>query len=243
MSFFGGLVDSFTGEGAKKALQEGLGNQLSVAQATQDKQTGAINASGTEARGYYKPYVDQGGRAFGLYGDTLGVNGADARKSAQDLYYSDPNQQRITDLALRAGDRASNAGGYFSGARGALLAGRLAQEQYGNWQNKLNGMGQQGQQAAAGMAGIAANEGNALAGAYGNYGASVGNAYGQNAQGMAQANNVFAQNLIGLGSAAVSAYTGIPMRKPGVATGANNLAGYAPTYGFVNPNNNDPAYG
>jgi hypothetical protein len=195
---FGDLIDSFTGKGARREIDAGMAKST---EALDRARSDYLSRSG-EARGYMQPYAEAGGRTFNLYNDTLGVNGGEARQKAQDLYYSDPNQQRITDLALRSGDRASNASGYFTGGRGALLSGRLAQEQYGNWQNRLAQGGQQGQQAATTLSGIASNEGNALAGLGQAQAGVYQSGYGQRAQ----ASNTFAQNLIGLAGTAVRAF-------------------------------------
>lgn len=206
MSFLGGLIDSFTGEGAKKALREGMDGQLKVAGETRDQQLGAIKTAGTEARGYFQPYASQGGRAYNLYSDTLGVNGADARADAQDLYNSDDMLAKNRAYDLKRSGWQQNASGNFGSGTAALADSRIRMQGYGDWQNRLMQNGQVGYSAAGAQSGIAQNEGNALAGAYGNYGNAVGNAYGQNAQGMAQANNVFAQNLIGLGGTMVRAF-------------------------------------
>jgi hypothetical protein len=198
VGIFKDLVDSFTGAGARREIDTGIAKSTEALSGARSDVLGR----GTEARGYMQPYAEAGGRTFNLYNDTLGVNGGEARQKAQDLYYSDPNQQRITDLALRSGDRASNASGYFTGGRGALLSGRLAQEQYGNWQNRLAQGGQQGQQAATTLSGIASNEGNALAGLGQAQAGVYQSGYGQRAQ----ASNTFAQNLIGLAGTAVRAF-------------------------------------
>jgi hypothetical protein len=240
-NIFGDLIDSFTGAGAKRALQEGQAKSLASLAEGRDASLNATRTAGTEARGYQRPFADMGGRGFELYGDSLGVNGTGARERAQGLYNSDEMISRQRDLDMRRLGRTMNASGSFNSGAAALADSRARLEGYGNWQNRLAGYGQQGQQAAGTMSNIASNEGNALAGIYGGYGRDVASTYGQNARDMAQASNAFAQNVIGLGQAAVSAYTGMPMKRPG--SGANNLSGYAPTYGYVNPNNNDPAFG
>lgn len=206
MSFLGGLIDSFTGEGAKRALQEGMQNQIKVAGDTRDNQIGVTKAAGTEARGYFQPYAQQGGASYNLYNDTLGINGADARTKAQGLYNSDDMlaQNRAYDLK-RSGWQQNASGGFNSGTA-ALADSRIRMRGYGDWQNRLMDNGKVGYSAAGNLAGVAQGEGNALSGVYGNYGNAVENAYGQNAQGMAQANNVFAQNLIGLGGTLVRAF-------------------------------------
>jgi hypothetical protein len=223
---FGDLIDSFTGAGAKRALREGMDNQIRTAGETRDQQIGATKAAGTEARGYITPYAEQGGRSYGLYNDTIGLNGADARSRAQDLYNSDDMLARNRALDLKRSGWAQNASGNFNSGTAALADSRIRMQGYGDWQNRLAQGGQMGYSAAGNLSGIAQNEGNALAGVYGNYGNAVGNAYGQNAQGMAQANNAFAQNIIGLGGTLVRAFNplgGINYLSP--ATGGGSQGG------------------
>ena len=43
-----------------------------------------------QASGLFDPYMQQGGKASGMYSDLLGLNGADARSSAQGVITSDP---------------------------------------------------------------------------------------------------------------------------------------------------------
>lgn len=217
MSFLGGLVDSFTGVGAEKQLQKG-----------RDALTAGRDASNSEyakgeagAQGYLKPYQQQGGDAFRMYGDTLGVNGTGARDAAQSTYLSDPVLQRQLDLQQKQRGWASNARGGWGAGADALAASRVNLQGYGDWQNRLAAAGQQGQAAAGQGAGIA------QWGASGRGGADMGAAGGLNSSyGQSATNsNTFAQNLIGLGAIGVSAATGVPMG--GRPPGSNNL-GYQP---------------
>lgn len=198
MGFFSGLIESFTGKGARRDIDKGIG----AVQKNTTEGIGAIREGAQEAKGYVQPYVDQGGRAFGLYGDTLGVNGAGARGAAQDLYTSDPILEKLRDLNAKKAGWAFNArGGYGTGAH-ALADSRANLENYGNWQNQLAGMGQQGQTAATTGAGIAQREGEGVAGAYGQNSGALANLYGQRAQ----TENALAQNLISVGGLAVKAF-------------------------------------
>ena len=209
--FLSSLVDSFTGKGARKDLDMGIG----AVNANTGNAVGAYKQYGDQAQGYLKPYVDQGGKAFGLYGDTLGVNGAGARGTAEDLYNSDDMlaKQRAYDLS-RSGRQANASGGFNSGTA-ALADSRIRTQNYGDWQNRLAGAGQQGQAASGTAAGLAENTGAGVAGAYGQSTGALTNLYGQRAQ----TENTLAQNMIGLGALGVSAFTGVPVGRYGV----NNL--------------------
>lgn len=241
-NIFGDLVDSFTGAGAKRAISEGMDRSAAALREGQGQQVSAINSgigaikSGAgEARGYVQPYADQGGRSYGLYNDTLGVNGADARSRAQDLYNSDDMLARQRDLDLKRTNQSLNAGGnynrsYSTGPQ-SLADSRVRLQGYGDWQNRLMQNGQMGYSAAGNLAGIAGNEGNALAGQYGNManvyggtGQGLANVYGQGYGALAQANNTFAQNLIGAAGTAVRAFNPLGT---GSGAGANQI-GYQP---------------
>jgi hypothetical protein len=209
MGWLSDIVGGFTGANARKDIDKGIG----AVNANTGQATGAIRQYSDEAKGYLSPYRDQGGRAFGLYGDTLGVNGADARGVAQDLYTSDPILAKQRELDQKRTGWAFNARGGYGAPVHALAESRANLENYGNWQNQLAGMGRQGQEAANTMAGIAQNEGAGIAGAYGQNSAQLANLYGERAK----TQNTLAQNMLGLGGLAVSAFTGMPVG------GMNNL--------------------
>ena len=222
--FISDLVDSFTGAGAKRAINEGIDKSAAAIRENQGQQVSAINSgmgairSGAgEARGYFQPYASQGGQSYNLYNDTLGVNGADARARAQDLYNSDDMLARQRDLDLKRTNQSLNvAGNYnrsYSTGPQALADSRVRLQGYGDWQNRLMQNGQTGYSAAGNLAGIAGNEGNALAGQYGNIagvyggtGQQLANVYGQGYGALAQANNTFAQNLIGTAGVVTRAF-------------------------------------
>jgi phage-related protein len=207
MGFFGDLWGGFTGDAADDELDKGVG----AVNANTGKATGAITAGADKAQSYLSPYVQQGGRAYGMYGDALGVNGADARARAQGIYTSDPILQQMRDLDAKRSGWAFNArGGYGSGAH-ALASNRAMLENYANWQNRLAQAGQEGQAAATGSANFSAQAGRDLAGAYGQSSNALASLYGEKAK----AQNTFAQNMLGLGGLAVQAYTGMPKPKTG----------------------------
>ncbi len=214
MSFWSDLGSSFTGSGAKKELNKGI----AAVNQGRDQAVGAFQQYGEQARGELDRYRDEGGKAFTLHNDSAGVNGADARGAAQGLYLSDDILAKTrADAIKRSGQMANAGGGYNSGAA-ALAASRVNQQAYGDWQNRLAGIGQQGQQAATTMSGIDQNTGAGVAGSYQTGGQQAAGLYGQKAL----AANTLGQNLIGLGSLAVSAYTGMPTKSPN--SGVNKLA-------------------
>lgn len=206
MSFLGGFFDSFTGEASKRAINETKDNQIKVAGGVRDDQIASARSYGDQARSYYQPFASQGATSYNLYNDTLGVNGADARTKAQDLYNSDDMLARNREYDLKRSGWQKNASGDFSSGTAALADSRIRMRGYGNWQDRLQMGGQQGFAAANALAGTTQNEGNQVYGAHGNYGNAAGSAWSQYGQQMPQANNAFAQNVIGLGGTLVRAF-------------------------------------
>lgn len=193
-----GFLDSFTGKSARKDIDKGI----AAVSKGRDDAIATYRAAGTEAKGYLEPYREGGEKGFNLYNDTLGVNGTGARDAAQGTYLSDDILQKQLALQQRNRGWASNARGAYATGADALAASRINLQGYGDWQNRLAGVGQQGQQAATTTAGIAQNEGAGVAGAYQNATGQTAGLYGQRAQ----TQNTLAQNLIGLGGVAVSAF-------------------------------------
>lgn len=220
MSFFGELADSFTGAGAKKNIQQGMDQSIGALGQARDQAAGAIRSGATEARSYYSPYIQQGGKAYGLYSDTLGVNGADARSRAQDTYNSDDMLARQRALDLKRSGQQQNASGSFNSGAAALADSRTRLQGYGNWQDRLQAAGQQGYVASAASANIAQGEGNALGQTYSDYGRGAASTYQGGYNALAQADNTFAQNLIGVGGLALKA-----SGWGGFGAGANRLGG------------------
>lgn len=200
--FLTNLVRSFTGSEANDRIREGQAAiRAGGEQAATDIRTG-----GQQAQDYVRPYREQGGRASGMYGDTLGVNGAEARTRAQDTYFSDPVLQRQLELQQRNRGWASNArGGWGDGAdRQAIQRTNL--QNYGTWQNRLQGEGQQGYGAAAQSSNAAMQTGTALGNARLGSTSQLGQSYGD----YARAANTGAQNTIGLIGAVGSLFGGRP---------------------------------
>jgi len=164
----------------------------------------------------FNPYAQQGGAANAMYGNLLGLNGADARDQAQGVITSDPMFQGAMGQQSNALLRQLNARGASGGGQAHLAAQRVLQSNYDNVLNRYAGAGQQGMQAAGAQAGIRTAQGD---NAYG-YGATrAGNAinYGN---AMASAKGIGVNNLLALGGLATQAY--------GVARGVPKLPARQP---------------
>ncbi len=227
MSFLGGLVDSFTGKGARRDIDKGIG----AVQAGKTAAQGYYTQGEGNAQGYIQPFLNRGGRE--MYDATLGLREGVApgsRAAAQNNYFGDDVLQRQLDASLKRQGQVSNAsgqGGY--GARGygpwasgqaGLAANRVMLQNYGNWQNRLAGVAGEEQNAAgtaagisqwgaAGRAGVEQGANSALAGLY---------------QNRAQTENALAQNIIGGIGAVGTFFGGRPAPQGGGQTYGNNIS-------------------
>lgn len=163
------------------ALYGAQPQQLSALQGGYDAATGYYN----QARGEYAPYLPGAYASWNQMLDAAGVNGAEGSARARSNFELDPGrafaEQKIYDDANR---QAVAAGQSLSGnqvAATADLAHNLANQDYGNYYDRLQGVSDRGQQAVGQVAGVD----QALGGlAYG-YGGDVSNVHGGVAKGAA----------------------------------------------------------
>lgn len=117
--------------------------------------------------GAYAPLTalaDQYGKGAGLYADSLGINGGEGNQRAVSAFQAGPGYEFARNQGIDAITRAANASGGLGGnsLRDTITYGQgLANQEYGNWQNKLAGYNplqlSATQGAAAGNAGINQN--------------------------------------------------------------------------------------
>lgn len=172
--------------------------------------TGAINAGANGAQGYlsagYAPInalASQYGQGANLYADSLGINGAQGNQNAVNAFQAGPGYQFALNQGVDAITRAANASGGLGGnsLKDTIGYGQnLANQEYGNWQNKLAGYNplqmqatQAGAQGSALQAGVATGQGNTLSdlarqyyGQLGTNDTSLGGAQAANTIGGAQ---------------------------------------------------------
>jgi len=136
---------------------------------------------------YYQPYYDQGTQSLSMLANSLGLNGQSGKDAAlQAFQQTNPGYQAALDAGVQARDRGAAAHGML-GSGNQLMAltkyGQDLQNQtYGDWQSKIGGLTQLGQQAAAGMTGQQNNLanldmglGNSLSSLYQNMGSQAAN--------------------------------------------------------------------
>ena len=214
-----------------KTQQQDLSNANALAtqniNAYGDKSRGAYQAGADKASGYYDRYAQSGGRAQTAYDDSIGINGAQGGQNALTMYGNarNPYLQYEQDRAQRGLDNAANARGQLNTGYNAIASSRARQQlgyqDYQGWQNRLQGAGQQGFQAAGAQAGLAEGAGRYAGDSYSGQGQQLaGNAinYGN---AMAQSRSTGINNLMGLGSLAVRAAAA------GATGGMSEVAGAA----------------
>ncbi len=157
---------------------------------------------------YYSPYSTTGAAANQMYGNALGLNGAQGNQAARQAFQTSPGYEFATGQGIQALDRSAAGAGMFGSGNAAMALNDygqgMANQQYGNWLQGLSGLNNQGLAAATGQTarqGALANIEQWAAGgaAQGNLAAALAN--GQNImQGgiaSAQANMQGGANLLG----------------------------------------------
>jgi len=177
MAMLGGLFGG-GGSDIRNASQQALAlQQAGMQQAQGAIGTNYANAKGEYGTNYYDPYTASGGQANTMYSNALGLNGAGGNQAAQGAFQSSPGYNFQMQQGTQALDRSAAGKGLFgSGNNAAALTqyGQgLANQDYGNWLSRLQGLGTQGLAAAGGqtarqgsLAGIDTGQGNALANIY-----------------------------------------------------------------------------
>lgn len=199
----------------------------------------AINASNDylqRTQNVLNPYIEQGQQAQGLYGQAIGLDGAEAQKQFLDNYAtSDPFRQHNEDMANKAMLRAANASGRkFSGqtdlamARASLDRGS---EDYNNYLNRLQQQSNQGSQFAGALAGYTHNTGQQIAG----YEAGRGTGQANLSTGLGQG---LAGNAVNQGTSLANIYTNYGNNVANVhGQHGNNVAGMRYGHGQQLANN------
>jgi hypothetical protein len=204
LSFFGSFFGSDQREDLAQANKKAT-RQLEAGYADQQKQYG-------QAVQTLDPYAQGGQAGFNAYTSALGLNGQPAQQQVQQGYFNDPGMMGMEDLAQNRLLRSLNARGVSDSGQQRLASARVQQENYGNYLNRLMGLGQQGQQVAGAQSGLQAGMGDNAMG----YGATRAGQAINHGNAMAQARGIGINNVLGTISAAAGAYgtaMGVP-KKP-----------------------------
>jgi hypothetical protein len=233
-------------QNARGTIGGALGDQLGSINAGADQAIGRLG----EAANLYRPAYDRGEAASGMYSNSLGLGGVDGNRAAVDAFQAGPGyawqRDQAADLAARKASSLGIAGSGNTLSALTTLGSNLANQEYGNWQNRLQGLGQTGMQAAGGMAsalsgqaGVDTQRGQNLAGIYGQNAGNIANTYtneaslyGQDAQNRANAVQWQAGQIIPAGQAGMmagqqAAANRMNLGMQGLQLGANLLGSFA----------------
>lgn len=127
------------------------------------------------------PWVSAGTDALTTYQGSLGQGGQGARDAAVSQFQNSPGYQYAVDQASDATARKASAlGALGSGNTMAAIADRaqnMQNQEYGAWQDRLNGLSTQGLQASGTQAGLQGQLGQSLASLSGQQGNAEAGVY------------------------------------------------------------------
>lgn len=199
-TLFGGGAEKEAAERNRALLSDYLGKGTSALDTGYDRSKSALDT----AYGSLSDLAGKYGAGTSLYLDALGVNGADAARTAQQSFVNNPGNDAAITAGLDAINRRRAAAGMTNSGNAdldALTFGQnLQNQQYGSWLDRLGGFVSPELSATTGGAGVqqslsdlsqsdAANR----VGLYGNY--TSGNVAANNMQ--AQGESQGARNLLG----------------------------------------------
>lgn len=200
-----GFFSDFTGASAQKDL------------ASANKKANAALTTGynaqqqdfTTAADSFDPYVKSGQQGQQFYTDLLGLNGDEARATAQGTITSDPLWTGKLSADTNAVLKNLNARGMGASGAAALAGERVLAQNYGDVMDRYGRLGDQGLGATGQQAGVIQNRGNNSW----NFGATKAGNDINYGNAMAQSRNTGINNvisLIGAGTNAYKAFSGAP---------------------------------
>jgi len=172
--------------------------QANAAKGAAGKANAAQQAGLDQARADLSPWTGTGGQANTATTDLLGLNGPDAATKAMSNFQQSPGYGWSFDQGMRAVDAGAAAKGLLhSGA--ALKAEQtfgtgLADQEFGQYYNRLFDLSKLGENAAGGSAQASTNAATGMAQTDLSLGSAETSIYGNAAQGLGNAVNNYANN-------------------------------------------------
>lgn len=159
-----GFLGDLLGLNAGNATKDAAGQNKQVIAGYDTKGTGIIDkgsaAAGehlTQAGDLYNPLLELGESGVGLYGDALGVNGAEGSTRATEAYRTSPGFEFQMEQGLDALERRASAQGRVASGQTRddtlRFATGLADQNYSGWLDRLGGTVNTYAGGAAGKAG------------------------------------------------------------------------------------------
>lgn len=155
MALLGGVFNLNNNTGTDTGNQANWMLQAGKNRATGEYTSGEQKALGQYGTNYYDPYSQTGGAANSMYANALGLNGAGGNVAASGAFQANPGYQFAMDQGVQALDRSAAGKGFYGSGNAAVELNKFGQgqanQEYGNWLSRLQGLGAQGLQAAAGQ--------------------------------------------------------------------------------------------
>lgn len=153
---------------AGEMLGQAKGDALTSLGQNFDRARGDLTTQYTGAIDRLNPWATAGQGALSTYENSLGQNGAAGNAAAVAQFQATPGYQWQQDQAAdQIARKQSSLGALGSGNTMVALQDRaqnIANQEYGGWQDRLQGLSDRGQQAATTQAGLQGQLGNGLAG-------------------------------------------------------------------------------
>jgi len=166
-----GFLDSLTGGNIGKASLKAIGQNGAILNNFQNAGNSVIDTGEQKSAGAldqavsnYDPYLSAGKSATGMYSDALGLNGADGNAAATSAFQTSPGYQFTLDQGTQAALRGASAAGMLNSGNTLTALDQygtgVANQEYGSWLDRLNGLSGQGLSAANGASGALGNVAN-----------------------------------------------------------------------------------
>jgi hypothetical protein len=171
----GGVGDFFGGGGGMSSAISGAGDKyqkymqqaLAELQSHETQGRGDLQQYLSQALGYMTPYSQAGQTGLQSYMASMGLLGGGAQQAAYDKFTTSPGYKFALNQGLTSvqrGMQARGLGGSGAEAKQLQMTGQgLANQEYGQYQQRLAGLAGMGQQAAGTMGGYAYGTGGQLA--------------------------------------------------------------------------------
>lgn len=154
-----GDIQQQTAEQNRELAQTTVEGGLSDFDQALQQATAALRQGGDQAAGYQQPYFNAGTGALNQLTNALGLNGAEGNQNALSAFTASPGYQFQLQQGVNALDRSAAArGNLYSGAQGRALTeyGQgVANQEFGNYLNRLAGVAGAGQGAAGTLSSLA----------------------------------------------------------------------------------------
>lgn len=204
MDMFDSLFTNKDSASAANAANAGIQEGWGKAKKFVGEGVDTYNNFATQAGAKFDPFLKTGTAANTMYGNALGLNGAEGNAAATGAFQAGPGYQFQMDQGLQALDRGAASRGMLSS--GNLIQAEqkygsdLANQEYQNWLKNLMAGSTSGQQAAGSQAAILTGQGDKGYDAgktLGTLGYQSSVAEGNNLAGAELAKTAAAQNIFG----------------------------------------------